>query len=524
MFCNKPSVNLLTAALLSYEICDIVVCPGSRNATLVHNFAACERQRLLRLYPVTDERSAAFVAIGVAVARQTPVAVCVTSGSALLNMLPAVAEAYYRHLPLLLISADRPEEWINQLDGQTIVQRDALQPYATTYQIAEEQAAWNERLLAEALAKLHAPTPTPVHLNVPLSEPLFAFTTEKLPAFRRVTTVFPTMITPFASWEEQLRAARFPLVYVGQIDVSLAGVPTDWHHIDSALLMAETFSQLKNCQYLSAYEQGVGEVTPDLVIHIGGNGVCKRLKQTLRQQSPAVWRIEPTRGMPDTFRGLEQVVYVDTKTALRDLYHLLQKLPSKKAVLAAKKNLQLPPWETTKIPVALRLFAQAIAPQKDCVVHLANSLAVRHAAKIWTKGEHLFYCNRGTNGIEGSLSTAVGYALTDTALTYCVIGDLSFFYDANALWNQRLQGNLRILLINNGGGRIFDHLEGLSASPVQGDYISANHRTTAKGICESYGVEYLSAQSEEELLAALPLLTTLSSSRPILLEVFEPMS
>lgn len=173
MFCDKHHVNQLTSLLHQHQICDCVVCPGSRNAILIHNF----KQAGFQLYPVTDERSAAFVALGICLQRQSPVAICVTSGSALLNTLPAVAEAYYRHLPLLVISADRPTEWIGQLDGQTLPQEGALTPYTETFHLsaAEDATAnWhNQLLINRALLRVRQNGGQPVHINIPIREPLF---------------------------------------------------------------------------------------------------------------------------------------------------------------------------------------------------------------------------------------------------------------------------------------------------------------------------------------------------------------
>ena len=166
MYCNKANANQLTALLIAHGIRDIVVCPGSRNGVLAHNFHAAP---LLNAHPVTDERSAGFVALGLALATGKPAAVCVTSGSALLATLPAVSEAYFRHIPLIVISADRPPQWIGQMDGQTLPQQHALQPYADTYNIIEPQnetERWgNNRLINEALCRCREPEGRPVHFQ-----------------------------------------------------------------------------------------------------------------------------------------------------------------------------------------------------------------------------------------------------------------------------------------------------------------------------------------------------------------------
>ena len=150
------------------------------------------------------------------------------------------------------------------------------------------------------------------------------------------------------------------------------------------------------------------------------------------------------------------------------------------------------------------------------IVHYANSTAIR-LANIYAK--HYVYCNRGVNGIEGSLSTAAGFSCVTEEKVFCVIGDLSFFYDQNALWNQNLRGNFRILLLNNGKGGIFNMLKGLEQSPARDKFVSAEHHTTAEGICQQNDVVYLMATNMEEMQQGVDTLLNIESGRPVLLEV-----
>jgi 2-succinyl-5-enolpyruvyl-6-hydroxy-3-cyclohexene-1-carboxylate synthase len=149
--------------------------------------------------------------------------------------------------------------------------------------------------------------------------------------------------------------------------------------------------------------------------------------------------------------------------------------------------------------------------------HYANSTAIR-LANIYAN--HHVWCNRGVNGIEGSLSTAAGFSVVSDEKVFCVIGDLSFFYDQNALWNQNLRGNLRILLLNNGKGGIFNMLKGLEQSPACDKFVAAQHRTTAEGICRQNDVVYLKAEDMEEMQQGIDTLLNMACQRPVLLEVF----
>jgi 2-succinyl-5-enolpyruvyl-6-hydroxy-3-cyclohexene-1-carboxylate synthase len=166
---------------------------------------------------------------------------------------------------------------------------------------------------------------------------------------------------------------------------------------------------------------------------------------------------------------------------------------------------------------AVKYFEGAMMYAEDDYIHYGNSTAVR-LANIYAN--HYVYCNRGVNGIEGSLSTAAGFSCVVDENVYCVIGDLSFFYDQNALWNQNLRGNLRILLLNNGKGGIFNMLKGLEVSPARDRFVAAEHKTSAEGICRQNDVVYLRAGNTEEMQEEIDRLIDTDSDRPVLLEVF----
>ena len=178
MYSNKENVNILTALLVRHGVQCAVVCPGSRNSAIVHNLHECPD---IQCFPVTDERSAGFYALGMAQALRKPVVVCVTSGTALLNLAPAVAEAYYQHIPLVAVSADRPPQWIDQLDGQTLPQPDALGRFVrkavSLPEPTDADTRWYcNRLVNEALIAARQGGGGPVHINVPITEPLFEYT------------------------------------------------------------------------------------------------------------------------------------------------------------------------------------------------------------------------------------------------------------------------------------------------------------------------------------------------------------
>ena len=493
MYSEKENVNILTALLVAHGIRHAVVCPGSRNAPIVHNLNECPD---ITCWPVTDERSAGFYALGMTQALNEPVVVCVTSGTALLNLAPAVAEAYYQHRPLVVISADRPEAWIDQLDGQTLPQPDALGRFVrkavSLPEPHDDESRWYcNRLVNEALMERHAP----VHINVPITEPLFQFTVAQLPEERKIDFT-PADIPPHTLNHivHRFLHAERPMLIAGQ--------PMN-------PLMDEAVQQV----------QDDASYVPDFVLYTGGSIVSKRLKRFLRQ-ARETWVVNREGEVTDTFMNLTHVIQGDPEVVADLVRFNLEQAPhpfvQRWDALLAKLRQQV---ETQELPYSsaavVRYFEQQCSMNN--VVHYANSTAIRLAN---TYAHSTVYCNRGVNGIEGSLSTAAGFSLVADEKVFCVIGDLSFFYDQNALWNQNLRGNLRILLLNNGHGAIFDTLPGLSQSPARDRLVAAAHATTAEGICCQNNVTYLKATNMAEMQQAVDTLLYIESDRPVLLEVF----
>lgn len=544
MYSNKENVNILTALLMAHGIRHAVVCPGSRNAPIVHNLNECPA---ITCHPVTDERSAGFFALGIAQATDQPVVICVTSGSALLNVAPAVAEAHYQHQSLVVVSADRPAAWIDQLDGQTLLQPGALSLWVSkTVSLpevtnGEAQQHWHcNRLVNEALIDATADHHPCVHINVPISEPLFQFTIEELPAERTIRRFTPAVdydCLPQELVDDLLHAQR-PLIVFGQLSprrFHYEGVDNLFSHI---IVLHEALSPLTSVSHFDEVlamlheTPDIQHLLPDFILYVGDAIVSKRLKHLLRQATDArTWHISQTGQAEDTFQNLRGIVVGDAEAILQSLSNKLAKYrcqyPARQAnfrrqwlhlLTQARKAAEaedLPYSEAA----AVRLFEQQLKQVTyDFHVHYANSTAVRLANR-YADG-HPVWCNRGVNGIEGSLSTAAGFsAAVKPQMTFCVVGDLSFFYDQNALWNQNLGGNLRILLLNNGHGAIFDQLPGLEQSPACGRLVAASHDTTAEGICAQNHVGYRQVNGPEQLPQAIGWLLSTDSDRPLLLEV-----
>lgn len=578
MFSNKENINILTSLLLEYGVSDAVVCPGSRNAPIVHNLSQCQS---IRCHPVTDERSAGFYALGIAQATQRPTVVCVTSGTALLNLAPAVAEAYYQHVPLVVVSADRPVQWIDQLDGQTLPQPDALgrfvrkavslpEPHVASVGSGDgleaagkgalsdgdkrlEEERWMcRRLVNEALHAATCRQPAPVHINVPITEPLFAFDVAELPVakrFRQMEKV--SFLNQQRQLFERFFSADRPMIVIGQMAYGIISPETirslsqhyvvmaeplsNLHyqtiHFDEAVRVVESLDQNESLQYV-----------PDYIIYIGDTLVSKPTRRWLRSTKATSCVITPDAlDIHDPITTLEDIVECPLEdvdmllSSFCDIYDNPEDFEDDEDVMAHEDSRhgfhacwqqlldhcaeRAEAYEPGFSQMAtVKYFEEQLADlDTDICVHYANSSAVRLACIY---AQHYVWCNRGVNGIEGSLSTAAGFSLATDALTVCVIGDLSFFYDQNALWNSNIGGNLRIVLLNNSGGGIFRQLKGLDKSPVATSFVAAQHETTAQGICTQNDIGYISAKDMGEMQIGIVTLLTRETNRPMLLEVF----
>ncbi len=537
MYSSKQNVNILTSLILGYGIRHAVVCPGSRNGAIVHNLhqLSLEPEVDFNIHSITDERSAGFFAIGLSLANGLePVIVCVTSGSALLGTLPAVAEAYYRHIPLIIVSADRPGRWIGQLDGQTLPQIGALEPYTHTFNIPEfsssdEDAAWHTRtIISRALVNSRFCGGGPIHINVPLTEPLFDFSIPELPRIEPIHAVREEAEQPLPAYIARcIQQAKFPLLVIGQTDTCDLAPFAVLSEKAQLLIASEIISNISDdglMTLLESHPELLDSLKPDVVIHIGGNLIGKTLKNHLRKlRGLKVVRIDDSQEMPDTFSALFAFVQSNPLSALKQLSDALtpsaEILKFKQRVKALQNDALPVRSEQDMLLHCLRAHLEEnSALLKSATLHVANSSILRSANRSLQSLGIPCFANRGVNGIEGSMSVAAGYALESKGLNLLLIGDLSFFYDINALWNRQLPPNLRILLVNNGGGKIFESLPGLSSSPAREDYVAASHHTSAENVCLTYNLNYYHAETIEQAAASFSSWLDPESDRASLLE------
>ncbi len=531
MFSTKTNIAQLTALMIEHGIKEVVISPGSRNMPLAETFSNC---REFTCHAVTDERSAGFLALGIAQQQASPVAVCVTSGSALLNLASAVSEAYYQQIPLLVISADRPAAWIGQMDGQTLPQMGAfgnlIKHSVSLCEPYDETGKWhNNRMINEALIALSLNQPGPVHINVPITEPFFDCSATELPKERVIRLMEGSEKIIFESWEK----AKSPMIIVGQLTPKMARQVAPVLARLGAPILCESLSNLggdsRNVVFHKLFDltiisaQNREALTPDLVLYLGGHIISKRLKKWLRALKPqTVWRLSPEGTVADTFQCLTHLIKEQPLPFLTRLeshicshHHAYNEKWQAYEACTREKITFSDGLSSIKIAYDL---CQGI-PQGASLV-LANSSSVRYAQLASLKEGVDVYCNRGVNGIDGSLSSAVGIAMSDPSrLLFLLIGDLSFFYDMNALWNTTIPKNLRILLINNGCGEIFRTLPGLTDTETAREFVMASHQTTAQGWVESLPCDYMAVHHFSDYQKGLDRMLHHQGS-PFVLEVF----
>ena len=535
MYSDKKNILQLVALLEAHQVTKVVLCPGSRNAPLIHTLST---HPSFTCYPATDERSAGFFALGLALNGGQPVAVCCTSGSALLNLHPAVAEAFYQNIPLVVISADRPAAWIGQMDGQTLPQPNVFQSLVKRSvnlpEIHTDEDEWYcNRLVNEALLETNHHGKGPVHINVPISEPLFQFTTEKLPSVRVITRYQGLNIydRDYRELIDRMNGYGRRMIIVGQMNLiylfdkkytKALYKHFAWltEHLSNQTIPGIPVKNFDAALYAMP-EEKIEQMTPELLITYGGHVVSKRLKNFLRKHPPKEhWHVSPTGEVIDLYGALTTIIEMDPFEFLEKISGMIDsRTPEYPRVWENYCNTIPEPEFAYSEMAAIGNLIKKLPEQ--CALHLANSSTIRYAQLYALPPTVEVCCNRGTSGIEGSLSTAIGYAAASSKLNFIVIGDLSFFYDMNALWLSSIRPNVRILLLNNGGGGIFHTLPGLDMSGTSHKFVTAVHQTSAKGWAEERGFVYQRVEDEDGLSGAMESFTQPDAlEQPMLVEVF----
>lgn len=519
-----PAIHQLAALCAAKGIEHIILCPGSRSAPLTLAFL---RSGKFTCYTFSDERSAGFVGLGIAQQTRRPVVIICTSGSAAYNLAPAVAEAFFQQIPLIVITADRPREWIDQGDGQTIRQPNLYGAHVKRYaelpqDHAHADAAWYANRIGNELINLANEFPQgPVHVNAPFREPLYPSANEKETALdspRVIERPMRSATLPEPEWQRILKAIqqhRKILIVPGQqpppggaISDFLAqhrwplvgDILSNHHAVTGFCGHADTFLG-------SLPEKMKVSLKPDLLITFGQSVVAKNLKLFLRNYAPREhWHLQPDGEVADTFQNLTRALRVDPDYFFAELSrrapdqqvsHRVYSEEWQQHEIQARNNLRdfFGNHDQGEFPLVYELLH---ALPERCNLHLANSMSVRYANHVGLfenqKGVNV-YSNRGTSGIDGCTSTAVGHALSSQVPNVLITGDQAFFYDRNAFWNNYPLPNLYVVVLNNHGGIIFNLIDGPAGLPEAEEYFVTRQPLRAKALAQEFGYTYSAGQN-----------------------------
>ncbi len=568
----------LAQILVQNHINQVILSPGSRVAPIT---LALVRHPHIQTHIQIDERSASYMALGMAThflanpLQNNPfVAIACTSGTAVLNYAPAIAEAFYQNIPILILTADRPPEWINQQDGQAINQTNVFanfvkKSYTLPTDTSHPDTHWHaNRIINEAILALKTPPFQPIHINIPIREPFYPKADAQIDFSKKIRIIseFPTekmvkkedWIVFREIWDNADR--KMMLVGQGFWDEKMQKYITEVAQETNIPIIAEILSNLpqKNPFFIKNFDIFGGklnenqqkELKPELLISWGGNILSKGLKQFFRKNKPQYHiHIQESGEVADTFQSITHILRINPCDFFKKLAEELdfdaflhKDMPDDDDFAeeyAQKwqeldKNAQRYLYNFVNNEGNKQKFYELDILEKilsnipkNTNVHLSNSMPVRYA-NYWANHPNIqnnlkIYSNRGTSGIDGCTSTALGFALADkNVLNVLVTGDLAFFYDRNAFFRKEIPKNLCVIVLNNQGGNIFRFVEGANQQPELEEFFETPHNFTAQNTAKDANMDYFSAKNNEELDKCLKEIFTQENlqKNPSILEIF----
>ena len=533
-----PVAQTLILSCLKFDFFDVVVSPGSRNVPLAIGFASNKK---FKCYSIVDERSAAFFALGLSQKSKKPTILICTSGSALLNYYPAVAEAYYSEIPLIILSADRPEYKINIGDGQTINQSNVFEKnilysnslkqdcsHATEeiiksnlQKIVNDKADYskieklqksiqkNNEEIIEIAFNLSINKMQPVHLNVPMEEPLYEFNDSPSISVKvKKKTEKKPSLTDLDNFYKAINKASKIMILIGVSDGNILSKKSiqKINSCSSIIVMKEHTSNVFNESFISNIDRLIGpielqsnsdslfdELSPEIVISLGGMIVSKKIKSFLRNYKPRKhFHIGNNISKDSFYSGVEHInttankffENIDLNKSDSKYFEKWNQLDCSKLDLH-NRYMKVINFSDLKVFEILTNWIP-----KKYNIQVANSTPIRYFQLFDLKNKNLMFANRGTSGIDGSTSTAIGSSVQNDSPVLLVTGDLSFFYDVNALWNNHIPKNFRIIIINNSGGGIFKILPGFKENNLFSEFIETQHNLSARLIAKMFNFNY----------------------------------
>lgn len=536
IFPKIPLAQSIIAICKAKGVHSIIISPGSRNAPLTIGFTS---DPVFKCYSIADERCAAFFGLGIAQQTQKPVALVCTSGSALLNYYPAFAEAYYSQIPLIVISADRPRSKVDIGDGQTIRQENVFSNHSLFNVNLDEEVSEESDVLINEIINVALAKKGPVHLNVPFEEPLYE-TTTKLSVDYIVTqnnkVSSKIILEDVIAYSNLWNHSKKILILVGVLYPN--SIQKKWLDVlaklPNVIVMTETTSNVHHKNFISSIDTFITPMSakdfallqPRILITIGGMIVSKRVKTFLRKFKPKQhWHIDELRAY-DTFGMLTKHFKVTPNQFFNQILPHIKEVESnylENAKTIMRERIKKHNDYLNSIVFSdLKSFEMILnLLPENSHLQLGNSSPIRYAQLFNLSKTIDVFCNRGTSGIDGCASTAIGAALASNKQTTLIIGDVSFLYDSNALWNNYIPHDFKIIIINNGGGGIFRILPGHEENETFTTFFETSHCLTIEHLARMYQFDYYTASSEVTLNDSLKKMYA-NNLKPAILEVFTP--
>lgn len=537
MYSNLKSIQILVAMLKKKNIKNIVISPGNSHNAIVRSI---EEDEFFKTYNIVDERSAAFFATGLIQELNEPVAICCTSGTAATNYMTGVTEAFRRKLPLIVITGDKNPYYLAQLEDQMIDQVNLFKTntrYTNSLPIVKnEKDEWYcQRVINEAFLEMDHHGIGPVHINVPIEEGMLAinndFTTTELPKVNLIERIdYKTSEDDIRNKFEELKNKKVLILYGQDNNVTEEKINKLEKIFDNynCVISVDKLSNI-HCKgsiettraaLAAKISKTFNELIPDIVITIGGN-VAWDGKFSLKgfKNQFESWLVTEEGKVQDYYKNLTTIFEMTMEEFLDNMAKYdVDKSKSYYELWSNKtKEFNIPEFEYSNLYTVQKLMNNL---PKNSELNLANSTTIRIAQYFDLDDSIKVYCNRGVNGIDGCMSTFIGQAATSDKLNFLIIGDLTFFYDMNALWNRYVGKNVRIMLNNNSGAALFHFNQGLKNYPTLNENVAADHDAISKGWVESRGFKYLYARNKEEFDKNLQEFLNPDSDKPIILEVF----
>ena len=535
-FPKNELAQLLIATCVHAKIEHVVISPGSRNAPLTIGFSNHPK---IQTYSVVDERCAAFFALGMAQQLRKPVAIVCTSGSALLNYYPAISEAFYSNIPLVVISADRPKHLIDIGDGQTIRQENVFANHILSALNLEETYEHPQAIISklETILRIAAVEKGPVHINIPFNEPLYETVSDLITIEKTVEKPAEFVIdtNEIESYAKIWNASKRKIILVGECfpNSKLQQQLEHFTNDPSVLVLIENTANVSHLKFINSIDklifpledEELEKFQPEIVLSLGGFIVSKKIKQHLRKFQPKNhWHVDKKTAY-DTFHCLNHDFKVSAITFF-DIFNekvgvvesTYQQYWLQKKLLRLQKHSEfLQNCAYSDLKVFDTLLNRI---PSNTMLQLSNSSVIRYSQLFDIDKSISVFCNRGTSGIDGSTSTAIGASTKVETQTVFITGDISFFYDSNALWNSYIPKNFRIIVVNNGGGGIFRFIPGPQNSDAL-DYFETPHQLTAEHLCTMFNFGYQKVSSIENIKNCLMQFFE-ENDQPKLLEIFTP--